>query len=314
MVILFIYRSVYKQNNANNSKAHLNWDHLIRNTPGKKPQKSKNTKAHQNWDHLTKNTQAPNEDTTYHNWDTLIQNTAREIKEKSSLRSHDAFMNWDNLMRFKTAEGNDPKKSYAEWDRLVDGTSTISPSRHAQNEDKISRQQLQQQKNPNNIEDPQSIKHWRHLVDSAKREKRNAQENWRQLTGNSQRERETAERHWTELVRSTKINPDNHRRSSKKHKNNKRQSVKKGWDKIRTSLGRNLTPQIDSSQPVLGTAHQERAYKNWWALVSGSSDNGHGEGEDIREKAVRTNQLSEAIQNWNTLLQGTFNCKGKFGG
>ena len=309
----------------NNSKAHQNWDHLIKNTSGQKPN---NSKAHQNWDHLTKNTQASSttagdnkEDATHRNWDILIQNTAREIKEKSSLRSHDAFMNWDNLMRDKTTA--DPKKSYAEWDHLISATSTLSPSRHAEYEDKVSPQQVeqlqqqQQKQQPNMKEikgDPQSMKHWRHLVDSAKREKRNAHENWRQLTGNSQRERETAERHWTELVRSTKTNPSNHRRSSKKHKSSKRQSVKKGWDKIRTSLGRNLTPQMDSSQPVLGTDHQERAYKNWWALVSGSSDREEGgEEEDIREKAVRTNQLSEAIQNWNALLQGTFYCKGKLG-
>ena len=328
-----------KQHRPKNDKAHQNWDHLTKNTStGEKQQRPKNNKANQDWDQLTKNTvieekqhgpnktlayqhwdyltnntQSSSNKQPYRNWDVLVQNTAREIKQTSSLRSHDAFMNWDNLMRSKTL---DPKKSYKEWDHLIAATSTLSPLHHAKSDDTLSR---------HHSDDPQSLKHWHHLLDSAKKEKSDAQENWRQLTGNSHHEKETADRHWTELVRSIKTNNSNSNRRSKKNKNKKQSEkrAKKGWDNIRTSLGRNLTPQMDDSQPVIHPAHQERAYKNWWALAS-SSENGLSqqlvqgktakEDDDIREKAVRNkHRVSDAIQNWNTLLKGTFNCKRKFG-
>ena len=279
-----------------------NWDNLTNLTNIKDQQKSK--KALDNWDQLVKKTKGANVqrssslkskgEAPLKNWDILIQNTSREIKQKSSLRSRDAFMNWDNLLRSKNT---DPKKSLENWDHLIVGTSTLSSPRRAKSDETLSRRS-------------QSEQHWHNLFGSAKREKMEADENWHRLTGNAHYEKEAADRNWAHLVRSTK--------TSSKPPNR----AKKRWDKIRTSLGRNLIHKADKGQPVMSQAQQDRAYKNWWTLISTDEESRQPAAEeDIRDKAVCkttddlvcTSQANDteatACQNWNTLIKGTLNVK-----
>ncbi|XP_066919479.1 uncharacterized protein [Clytia hemisphaerica] len=255
-----------KQNALNN------WDNLTAHTNTKDQQKSK--KALDNWDQLVKKTKGTNVqrssslkskgEAPHKNWDILIQNTSREIKQRSSLRSKDAFMNWDNLLRSKNT---DQKKSLENWDHLIVGTSTLSSPRRAKSVETLSRRS-------------QSEQHWHDLFDSAKREKRNADGNWHRLTGNAHYEKEAADRNWGHLVHSTKTPPKSSNRA------------KKGWDKIRTSLGRNLTHKADKGQPVMSQAQEDRAYKNWWTLISTDEDSKRPAAEeDIRDKAARTRQM-----------------------
>jgi len=271
------------------------WDHLTKNIPGQATvQRSSSLKSkepYKHWDQLTKNTPGGAQGSSSNaNWDILIHNTAGESKDKSSLRSGDAFMNWDNLMHAK-----DQNKGLADWDQLIVGTSTLSPSRRAKSEESLSLYS-------------QSEKHWHKLTDTAKQDKREAEENWLQLTGKARYEREAAERNWGNLARST--------RTSKSRKPSER--ARRQWDKIKSSLGRLSRDEVDGSQRSLAPAQEAKAYKNWWALAQGvegshASKRGGDNDEDIRDKAVRKRvdsvcgAQSSACQNWNTLIQGTLN-------
>ena len=252
----------------------------------------KSKEPYRHWDQLTKNTPGGSKDSPNFNWDILIHNTDGGGKEKTSLRSRDAFKNWDNLLH---ATGIDDRKRLNDWDRLIVGTSTLSPSRRAKSEDSLSCYS-------------QSEKHWHQLIDTAKHDKREAEENWLQLTGKARYEKEAAEKNWGNLTRATRV--------SKPRKASER--AKRRWDKIKSSLGRHSRDEVDDSQRSLAPTQEAKAYKNWWALAQGVEGNrgskrSGGGSEDIRDKVVRKQDdlvcgtQSSACQNWNTLIKGTLN-------